>query len=387
MEKPAGESIRATYWPRFLRSRRLMLLFDALRDRWDDRVERQRFAKWPHPDGGRRLLAVRTRGLGDVLQVSVLFDRIRKRYGVETLDLATSAAAVVVLKADTRVDEILPIGQLSAERLAGYDLIINFHIFDNSPEVRQALAGIGRERILGRTYGDNADYSWLETASGGCWLRKYARIAGVESFPDDITRMKIPRWPEWSEAQARSLRRLGLDTSGRFVGLCMGGADWRRNYPIELLGKLIGLVEKKYRAVVVGLSGDRPPHERALIAPMLEAHPRAVNLVDRLGLEDLLYVVDACKAFITCDTGPLHMALGLGTPLLALFGHIRGTEVFGPVTRSAMYSVVTTSCRCAFCGYRFRRSCYENRQAQCMGEFDLGEISAELDRLCGAGRP
>jgi len=384
MARPPDEEIQARYWPAFLRSRRLMALFDAVRDRWNDRVQREHFAHWEHPERARRLLIVRTRGLGDVLQVSVLLDRIRKRYGAERLDFATSPEGAVVLAADTRVDEIFPARDLNGERLGQYDLVMNFHIFDNSPEVRQALAGAGCGRLLGRTYGDGVNYDWLACAPRGWWLRTYAMMADVPSFPDDPLRINIQRRQGWEEAQRECLSRLVPDAGENLVGLCLGGENWRRNYPLPFLGKLIELVARKYRPVVVGLSSGRPTRERALIEPVMRAHPEAVNLIDRLKMEELLYVMDACRAFVTCDTGPLHLAIGLGTPVVALFGNGPPQWVFGPELQSGKHSAIVTSSPCVACRYRFRRECLDARQAKCMDKFDMVTVGTELDRLVRA---
>ena len=47
---------------------------------------------------------------------------------------------------------------------------------------------------------------------------------------------------------------------------------------------------------------------------------RVINLAGKTSLRDLMALVQQCKAFLTNDSGPMHIAAALKTPLVALFG-------------------------------------------------------------------
>ncbi|MDN3504957.1 MAG: lipopolysaccharide heptosyltransferase II [Rhabdochlamydiaceae bacterium] len=51
-----------------------------------------------------------------------------------------------------------------------------------------------------------------------------------------------------------------------------------------------------------------------------ELGPRVVNLCGKTTIRELAALISQCKAFLTNDSGPMHMAAAIQVPLLALFG-------------------------------------------------------------------
>lgn len=48
--------------------------------------------------------------------------------------------------------------------------------------------------------------------------------------------------------------------------------------------------------------------------------PRVINLAGKTSLRELVALIDACDVLLTNDSGPMHIASALSTPLVALFG-------------------------------------------------------------------
>lgn len=57
--------------------------------------------------------------------------------------------------------------------------------------------------------------------------------------------------------------------------------------------------------------------------------PAAINLAGRTGLGELCAGLKLCRALLTNDSGPMHVAAALGTPVVALFGST-SPELTGP---------------------------------------------------------
>ncbi len=57
--------------------------------------------------------------------------------------------------------------------------------------------------------------------------------------------------------------------------------------------------------------------------------PAVVNLAGATSLRDLCAVLKACRVLLTNDSGPMHVAAALGTPVVALFGST-SPELTGP---------------------------------------------------------
>jgi len=375
----------APLWPGWLRHPIAFRFVDTLRDCWRDLVERRRFAARALPGTAERILVVRDRGLGDVLQITTILDAIRERYQATRLDFLTGPTAGGLLAADARVDGVLTTRDCPAALADLYDLIINLHIFDNSGEVRDILSACPEEKLLGRTYRVGRDEEWLGYLAGGCWLRKYCRIADVPFQADLPWRIRIAKDAAWAHDRTAFCARYlpAQEARDPLVAVCLGGRDWRRNYSIACVEKILASLERDYRPVLVGLRDDRPEHEADQIAPLVARHPRVLDLTDRLSLREMFFALESCRVLVTCDTGPIHMAIGVGTPVVALFGHTPGTQLLGPRRRSDRHAILTPARGCRGCGYRFRPGCLESRQPACLEQIPIADMVQEVSRLVG----
>lgn len=77
------------------------------------------------------------------------------------------------------------------------------------------------------------------------------------------------------------------------------------------------------RAVILGGPGDK---EAALVAPVLEALPEAINLVGTLNLSEAAACLRRVTLFVGNDSGLMHLAAAAGVATLGLFGRSRASE-------------------------------------------------------------
>jgi heptosyltransferase-2 len=70
--------------------------------------------------------------------------------------------------------------------------------------------------------------------------------------------------------------------------------------------------------VMVGAGADRDTGRA--IESSLPRDVRAVNLIGRTTLRQLIGVVARCAAFVSNDSGAMHIAAAAGVPLTAIFG-------------------------------------------------------------------
>ncbi|MBI2933663.1 MAG: lipopolysaccharide heptosyltransferase II [Planctomycetes bacterium] len=122
---------------------------------------------------------------------------------------------------------------------------------------------------------------------------------------------KPPRLRLPPEAVAWALDRMGdAEWIGINPGATYGKAkQWYPERFIETARRL------KRRAVVVG--GPAEADLGARVAGEIEG---ALNLAGRTDLLQLAAVIARCRLFITNDTGPMHVADAVGTPIVAVFG-------------------------------------------------------------------
>ena len=132
----------------------------------------------------------------------------------------------------------------------------------------------------------------------------------------------------------------------------MKGPAFKR-WPLERFARLAGqLVDHD---CAVGLSHG--PDERWMAEKIRAEVPEAFSVGGDLGLSGLAAVLRDADVVVAADTGPLHIATAMGTPVVALFGP-KEVRWFGP--RGEGHAVLYHDVPCRPC---LRRRC---ASAQCV---------------------
>ncbi len=109
----------------------------------------------------------------------------------------------------------------------------------------------------------------------------------------------------------------GADGRGPLVGLNPGSAAPARRWPAERYVELGRGLRQRLDARVVVFGG---PRETELAGAVAGAIPGALALAGLAGLETLMACLRRLDLLVTNDTGPMHLAAALGTPLIELAG-------------------------------------------------------------------
>jgi heptosyltransferase-2 len=147
----------------------------------------------------------------------------------------------------------------------------------------------------------------------------------------------------WAE-RGRAL----LGGAGRWIGINPGAAyGSAKRWPPERFAAAAALVARRTgaRVTIVGAAAERPLAEA--IAERLGAGARV--LCGETTLAELVGVLSQLDLLLTNDSGPMHLAAALGTPLVAVFGPTDWSET-APVSERAR--VVREETECAPCKLR-----------------------------------
>lgn len=103
----------------------------------------------------------------------------------------------------------------------------------------------------------------------------------------------------------------------------------------------------------------------------LDLSERVINLAGRTSLRELMACIKLCNVFLTNDSGPMHIAAALKTPLVALFGSTSDVKT-GPYKSGIVIHkhVECSPCYKKVCPIDFR----------CMTRIEVDEVYREINK-------
>ena len=163
----------------------------------------------------------------------------------------------------------------------------------------------------------------------------------------------------------------------RRIGLFLGASEAEKHPDAPFWAALATILLKKgYKPVLLGGESEKALGQAT--AQILGA-PHLLNLTGRFSVAALARFIGELDLLITPDTGPMHIASGLGTPVLNLsMGPVNPWET-GP--SSPGHHVVRPDLECTGC-WRCTRE-----QAVCRDQFSHARVASVVDTLFSPGDP
>lgn len=159
-----------------------------------------------------------------------------------------------------------------------------------------------------------------------------------------------------------------IDTAGGSLGYIVlnPGAAWpNKRWPPERFGALAAALKERTGLRTLVTWG---PSEHALATAVANASSGAASLAPATSVSDLAVLMREATLVVSGDTGPLHIAAAMGTPLVGLYGPT-WPERNGPWHPDDVVVSRATVCVC-----HHKRQCL--RGAPCINEITLDEVVA-----------
>lgn len=294
--------------------------------------------------GSRPVVIVRTQALGDVLCCLPLAREARKTFPERPLIFLTRSAYVKLVTMAEVADDVWPVTWSARFPrwfcLASYRLLV--------PKTSDERGAGGGERHLTQEFASSCGMTLTE--------RQFQLRLPGELLSQVRSKYGLVR-PEMS-------RRL-------VVGLGAGRTWPVREWPLENWLQLVGRIAREYPVhfLQFGVSlGDLQFEQMCIPEAQLVANCPAV--------EEVAALVAQCDLVIAIESGLLHLAGAVGTPVVGLFGAV------SPALRLPLRSPATgvhSDVPCRFCHHRtpaghWRTGCPHN--IRCMKELEVAQVYA-----------
>lgn len=271
------------------------------------------------PDKPRRILLVKqSERMGNIILLNVAVDALNRQFGETAIELLLPAAYADLMADDPRIARVIPVYKreyiirpwrllslISELRRQKYDLAV-----DCSDVNSHSLTGV------------------IYTLVCGAKL-----TAGWKISDSPVFDIEIPRYEGTAHATEMYLRLIGgvfgepmtgdpyfvdsvetVASADSVIGINCGGRGSKR-------WSLENFIELGERLSASGLAIEYilGPEEEDSRAVLRDRLPKMAKLLPLMTLPELKKRIRGHSAFVSSDTGPMHLAWCLGIPTLALF--------------------------------------------------------------------
>lgn len=339
-----------------------------------------------------RILVIKLSSLGDIVHALPAVAALRQRFPHSRLTWLVKEAWAPILEGNPDIDEVLAVNVswrnwpkiIRTLRSGLFDLVVDFQ-------------GLFRSGLLGAITGASTRVGFARAREGAGWfytdhvtlpedkpcawrlleIHAVDRNLALAEFLGAKSSAPVFHLPQLS-ADRLAIEAMLQGAAVKDYEQLIALAPWSRvaikSWP---LGRFVDLATEltqwpNVRVVLVGGSTDISSAKEFNI---LASHG-LINLVGRLSLRQLPLLLQRMQLFIGNDSAPLHLAAGVGTPVLAIFGptHPKAT---GPYPLKN-HTVLRSDLPCSPCG---SRRCRNSNYLECLQSISVDHLLREVEKI------
>lgn len=340
----------------------------------------------------RRICVIKPSALGDIVQALPVLGPLRTRFPDATITWVVNKGLAGLIEGHSRIDEVIPFnrrgglrswsGLLRTLRASRFDLVLDLQgLFRTGLMTRATGAPVRIGLHTAREGSHRACTTILEGTGKDVPARqRYWRITKELGVSADAT-ADVPITPADRAFAASKLKSLPRP----LLAICPGARWETKRWPAEKFAALAARAHREFGAAAIILGGA---DEQALCGDvetrLRKAMPAGavLNLVGGTTLRQLAAVLEACSWAATNDSGPMHLADAVGTPVLGLFTCTSPWLSGPPLER---HELLSTRTDCA-AGYHKTCPLAGSKRHACQAELDVERAWAGFLRLARKAR-
>ncbi len=276
-----------------------------------------------------RICIVMMSAVGDAVHVLPVINAIKRARSGSHITWVLQPGPATLVRGHRSVDEIILFDRtkgaagfrsvIAELRSRKFDLLINLQVYFKAGIIT-AMSGVPRR--LGFDHARARDANWLFTTERipphpvqhvQDQYFEFLRELGINPEPVE---WDIGPWEQEREWQRTFISQFDRPIASIVVATSKPAKDWmpdRWARVCDILSTNYGL-----QPVLVGGNSDRETSAAAEIVRLSSAQPHSAL---GSGLRNLVSILDASQLVLSPDTGPLHMTVATGTPVISLMGY------------------------------------------------------------------
>ena len=333
----------------------------------------------------RHILFIKPSSLGDIVHAMPTCAAIHQAYPKARLTWLVKREWAGLVERIDGVDRVWPVestlkgwlSQVSPLRAERFDLVVDLQGLFRSA----AIGWLGGSSLLvgfanGREgspwfYSRRVPVPQLEMHAVDRYLLVAKAVGAVESGAPEF-RFHIPQ-TDYEEVD-RLLNRSGITPETRWVAMNVSARWPTKRWPAASFAEVADRLQQDGSGAAVMIGG---PDERADVAAVIGMMKTpAIDLAGSTAVGLLPALLSRASLLITNDSGPMHIAAAVGTPVVALFGPTSAART-GPYGLG--HRVLTTELSCRPC---LSRTCQNPVQLECLTRISPEQVfGAVRDQL------
>ena len=331
----------------------------------------------------RRVLIIKLRYIGDVLLATPTLRALKAAQPDVHVTMMVNRGTEDVLLGNPDLDEIMVLdkGSLAAQwrliaglRRRQFDTVIDLTDGDRSA----FLSWISGAPVR---IGFNDEHRWR----GQCYTQVVQPVPGVRHRIDrDLAALKLlnieagSKVPQlWLTSEDENsadqlLEQLGIQRSQSIVVLQPGARYWFKAWPPERFAELADRLKSEYSCQVLIGGSQQDINLAQQIRQMAKSD--LVIMAGRTTIRQFAVIAKKSALFVGSDSGAMHIASAVGTPVVALFGPSNPLE-WGP--RGGPADVIYMGLDCRAC---FHPTCRRG-EGNCMRLITVDAVYASARRM------
>ncbi|MBI1912998.1 MAG: glycosyltransferase family 9 protein [Deltaproteobacteria bacterium] len=337
------------------------------------------------PNGIKNILVVSSTAIGDTLLSTPAFRAVRKKFPKAKIIALLNKGNMELFENNPNLDGIVPyyggykrfFPTIKELKKFNFDLALIFH--GNEPQATPMCYLAGAQFIM--KLPNSSQYNFLLSNRSpivkwedmGHGITGRLMVAGLAHCRSAGERMELVIDEPSRKKAADYLAGEGVKKNEILIGFQAGASTVSRQWfapgYIELGKRLLKDIPHS-RVVITG-----SPSEVKLGSEIQKGiGDRAILAAGKLKLKEAAALIDRLDALVTGDTGPMHIAISLGTPVVALYA-VADARKTGPLYDKGKHFVIQKPRTCEPC---VSKKC---EYQKCMEAISVDEVERAVKQV------
>lgn len=333
-----------------------------------------------------RILIIRLSSIGDILLTTAFIRQTRQTFPEAELDFVVKKKFSELIRYNPNIDNLYEYDDSKNINLSefvklfsgrSYDYIFDLHNNFRSIYLRQKISANKKFHIRKDKLAQIAlvKFKWRRYAQLKSIPERYLDVGISAGIPDDGKGLEI-FWREKIETRVIGhFKKMKIDMMRPAIGLTPGAGYFTKQWPIEYFERLIGLINTRGSCNIFIIGGDNESE----LGKQLIQFPNVYNFTGIFNILESGVAVSKLKCLISNDSGMMHMAAAVHTPVIAIFGSSVKEFGFYPY-RAHGFVVENKDAKCRPCSHVGKKTCPKGH-FMCMRDIQPEEVYKKLVEL------